>query len=74
MPTGFLKADQVVRIAPCPVCKVDKDIRCVDENGVERHRQHKERLTAARSALAMGHPRPLPEKQEPWNVEYIKEK
>lgn len=53
MVSGFLKVDSVIALAPCPVCLVDKDVRCVDEKGQDRASQHKARLIAARNVIAM---------------------
>ena len=50
---NFLRSEQIIRLAPCPVCFVDKEVACVDVNGKERKQQHKPRLEAARNALAM---------------------
>ena len=53
MVSGFISAKRIIALASCPVCLVDKDVRCVDETGQDRDVQHKARVMAARNAVAM---------------------
>jgi len=48
-----LKVDKIISLAACPICLVDKDVRCVDQTGQDRDVQHKARVMAARNAIAM---------------------